>query len=65
MWFYPWLTYISIAAMAAVLVAMFVIPEQRPLLIASLGALAVILVAYVLRRRFGPPEGDHREAAER
>jgi hypothetical protein len=28
-------------------------------------ALAVILVAYLLRRQFGPPEGDPREAAER
>src|ERR687896_593908 len=58
MWFYPWLTYLSIAAMAAVLVAMAVIADQRPLLIASLVALAVILVAYVLRRQLGPPEGD-------
>ena len=65
MWFYPWLTYISIAAMAAVLVAMFVIPEQRPLLLASVAALVVILIAYVLRRLLGPPEGDPREAAER
>src|SRR5829696_4125385 len=65
MWFYPWLTYLSIAAMGAVLVAMFVIPDQRPLLIASLIALAVILAAYMLRRQFGPPEGDPGEAAER
>jgi GABA permease len=65
MWFYPWLTYLSIAAMAAVLVAMFVIPDQRPLLVASVIALVVILVAYMLRRQFGPPEGDPREAAER
>src|SRR5918999_90443 len=61
MWFYPWLTYLSIGAMAAVLVAMFVIPDQRPLLIASLIALAVILVAYLLRRQLGPPEGDPAE----
>jgi GABA permease len=65
MWFYPWLTYLSIAAMVAVLVAMFVIPDQRPLLIASVIALAVILVAYLLRRQFGPAEGDPRQAAER
>src|ERR671910_1533261 len=65
MWFYPWLTYLSIAAMAAVLVAMYVIPDQRPLLIASLIALAVILAAYLLRRQFGLPEGAPQEAAER
>ncbi|HEX2181181.1 MAG TPA: amino acid permease [Rubrobacteraceae bacterium] len=65
MWFFPWLTYLSIAAMAAVLIAMAVIADQRPLLIASLAALAVILVAYLLRRQFGPPERDPQEAAER
>jgi GABA permease len=56
MWFYPWLTYLSIAAMVAVLIAMFIIPDQRPLLIASLISLGVILAAYLLRRWFGPPE---------
>src|SRR5918994_1987260 len=56
MWFYPWLTYLSIAAMVAVLVAMFIIPAQRPLLIASVISLGVILAAYLLRRWFGPPE---------
>jgi GABA permease len=65
MWFYPWLTYLSIAAMLSVLVAMAVIPEQRPLLIASVIALVVILVAYLLRRQFGPPEKSPEEVAER
>jgi GABA permease len=70
MWLYPWLTYLSIAAMVAVLIAMFIIPEQRPLLIASLISLGVILAAYMLRRLFGPPERspseiirEHEEAA--
>jgi GABA permease len=61
MWFYPWLTYLSIAAMVAVLVAMFIIPDQRPLLIASLISLGVILGAYLLRRWFGPPERSPSE----
>jgi GABA permease len=65
MWFYPWLTYLSIAAMVSVLVAMAIIPEQRPLLIASVIALVVILVAYLLRRQFGPPEKSPEEVAER
>ncbi|HET7270948.1 MAG TPA: amino acid permease [Rubrobacter sp.] len=65
MWLYPWLTYLSIAAMVAVLIAMFVIPDQRPLLIASVAALVVILVAYLLRRQFGPPEKSPEEVAER
>jgi GABA permease len=61
MWFYPWLTYLSIAAMVAVLVAMFIIPDQRPLLIASVISLGVILAAYLLRRWFGPPERSPTE----
>jgi GABA permease len=61
MWFYPWLTYLSIAAMVAVLVAMFIIPDQRPLLIASLISLGVILAAYLLRRWFGPAEKSPTE----
>src|SRR5215216_1744191 len=65
MWLFPWLTYLSIAAMVAVLIAMVVIPEQRPLLIASVIALGVILVAYLLRRQFGPPEKSPEEVAER
>jgi GABA permease len=61
LWVYPWLTYQSIAAMVAVLVAMFIIPDQRPLLIASLISLGVILAAYLLRRWFGPPERSPTE----
>jgi GABA permease len=64
MWLYPWLTYLSIAAMASVLVAMFVIPAQRPLLIASVIALVIILIAYMLRRRFGPEEKSPEEVAQ-
>jgi GABA permease len=65
MWLYPWLTYLSIAAMVAVLIAMAVIPDQRPLLIASVISAAVILAAYLLRRQFGPPEKSPDEVAER
>jgi GABA permease len=64
MWLYPWLTYLSIFAMVAVLIAMAVIPEQRPLLIASVISAVVILVAYLLRRQFGPPEKSPEEVAE-
>jgi GABA permease len=65
MWLYPWLTYLSIAAIVAVLIAMAVIPEQRPLLIASVISAVVILVAYLLRRQFGLPEKSPEEVAER
>jgi GABA permease len=64
MWLYPWLTYLSIFAMVAVLIAMAVIPDQRPLLIASVISAVVILVAYLLRRQFGPPEKSPEEVAE-
>jgi GABA permease len=56
MWFYPWLTYLSIAAMVSVLVPLYLISAQRPLLIVSGVSAVVILVAYLLRRQFGPPE---------
>src|ERR671915_1373919 len=65
MWFYPWLTYLSIGAMVAVLIAMYFIASQRPLLIASVISAVVILVAYLLRRQFGPPEKSPEEVAER
>ena len=61
MWFYPWLTYLSIAGIVAVLIGMAVLPDLRPLLIASLISLAVMLVAYVLRKAFGPPQRDPAE----
>jgi GABA permease len=65
MWLYPWLTYLSIAAIVAVLIAMAVIPEQRPLLLASVISAVVILVAYLLRRQFGPPEKSPDEVTGR
>src|SRR5215211_6644116 len=61
MWFYPWLTYLSIVGIVAVLIGMAVISDLRPLLIASLISLGVMLVAYALRRAFGPPQRDPSE----
>ena len=48
MWLYPWLTYASIAAMAAVIVAMALVDEVREQLWWSLGSLAIVLGARVL-----------------
>ena len=56
MWFYPWLTYLSIFGILAVLISMFFIGDLWKQITASLISLAVILLAYFLRRRFGPPE---------
>ncbi|QIN84038.1 amino acid permease [Rubrobacter tropicus] len=58
MWFYPWLTYLSIFGIVLVLGAMFFIEGLRPQIIASLISLGVIMVAYLLRRAFGPPQRD-------
>jgi GABA permease len=61
MWFYPWLTYLSIVGIVAVLIGMAVLSDLRPLLIASLISLGVMLVAYALRKAFGPPQRDPSE----
>ena len=61
MWFYPWLTYLSIFGILAVLIAMFFISGLRPQIIASLISLGVILIAYFLRKAFGPTQRDPSE----
>ncbi|MFW5417962.1 amino acid permease [Nocardiopsis sp. CNT-189] len=53
MWGFPYLSWVTLAGLGAVLVAMAVLPDQRPPLAATLGAVAVVLVAFELRRRFG------------
>ena len=56
MWFYPVLTILTIAAMIAVLVSMGIRDDTRSQLFLSLLALAVVLAAHPLSRRFaGPP----------
>jgi GABA permease len=51
MWFYPVLTILTAAAIVAVLVSMFVREDTRSQILLSLLAWAIVLVAYVLRRR--------------
>jgi GABA permease len=53
MWLFPWLSYITIAAMAAVICAMAILPDTRSEFFLSLVTVAVILVAYQLRARQG------------
>lgn len=50
MWFFPWLTYLTIAAMVAVLVTMAITPELSIQFYLSLLSLAAVLVAYGLVR---------------
>ena len=51
MWFFPWLTYLTIAAMVAVIVSMALVDDVRSQLIPSLIALAIVLAAAWWRGR--------------
>jgi GABA permease len=53
MWGYPYLTCGAIIAMLAIVAAMSVIPEQRVPLVFGAVSVAVLLLAYALRRRGG------------
>jgi GABA permease len=50
MWGYPYLTYLAIAGMIAILVAMAFIPEQRIPLLFGLVSLGILLVAWAARQ---------------
>jgi GABA permease len=51
MWLFPWLTYVAIAGMVAVIVAMAFVDDVRSQLIPSFLSLAAVLVAAFLRYR--------------
>ena len=53
MWAYPYLTYLTIAGMLAVILAMAFIPEQRSQLVLGVGSLLAILLAYLPRLLWG------------
>lgn len=53
MWLFPWLTYAAIAAMIAIVVAMWFIPEQRKSLLLGIVSLGILLVAYAARLVWG------------
>jgi GABA permease len=53
MWAYPYLTYLAIAGMLCILVAMAFIPDQRTPLIFGVMSLGLLLLAFGARRRFG------------
>lgn len=54
MWWFPWLSYLSIAWMIVVLGLMVWIPETRSQVGLSFASLAAILALYALRARKGP-----------
>jgi GABA permease len=53
MWAYPYLTYLAIAAMLCILLAMAFIPDQRTPLEFGVVSLFLLLWAYGARLRFG------------
>ena len=53
MWLYPYLTYLSIFCILAVFVLMALNPDLRTQLLLTLVSVGVVLLAYVLRSRFG------------
>jgi GABA permease len=57
MWAYPYLTYVAIAGMLAIVLAMGFIPEQRKPLLFGLASLVILLVGFGVRTRFGPGPG--------
>jgi L-asparagine transporter-like permease len=50
-WLFPWLTYVAVAAMAGVLVAMALTESLASQFYASAACVAVVGVAWFLRRR--------------
>jgi GABA permease len=53
MWAYPYLTYLSIAGMLGILLAMAFIREQRVPLVFGFASLGILLLASSARARFG------------
>jgi GABA permease len=64
MWAYPYLTYLAIAGMLAILLAMAFIPEQRVPLLFGVASLAILLIGYGVRARFGRRPAAAGPAAE-
>jgi AAT family amino acid transporter/GABA permease len=58
-WFFPWVSYLAVAAMSGVLIAMAITPARQPELISSLICLGIVGAAYALiRRGRGQPVED-------
>jgi GABA permease len=53
MWLYPYLTWLALAGMSAILIAMAWIPAQRLPLTFGLTSLGLLLLAFLVRQRFG------------
>ena len=53
MWLFPWLTYLAMAAIVVVVGSMYFIAGSRSQLLLSFISLAVVVIAYQLRKRSG------------
>ena len=63
MWGYPYLTYLTIAGMVGILVAMAFIPDQKTPLEFGLISLGLLLLGYAARARFGPKSAQPAASA--
>jgi GABA permease len=57
MWLFPWLSYATIALMAAVILAMAFLPSTQSQFLMSGVTLVIILVSFDVHRRLGKPPG--------
>ena len=64
MWGYPYLTYVTIAGMLGIVLAMAFIPAQRTPLVFGLMSLGGLVVAFFVRHRFGKEPAIDAIAAE-
>ena len=64
MWFFPYLTWLSIAAIMALIVGMVIVPQTREALLLSVGLAAVVVAIGVFRYRKGGPGRAAAEALE-
>ncbi len=55
MWGYPYLTYLAIAGMLGILIAMAFIPDQQTPLLFGLISFGLLLIGYAARARLSPP----------
>lgn len=55
MWLFPWLSYLAIVGMAAVLIAMAATPSLRSEFWSGVGSIVIVLGAYAVKRYRGAP----------
>lgn len=53
MWAFPYLSYVAIGWMIAVLILMIWLPSTRLQVLLSVASLVIVLLAYLIRRKFG------------